>query len=501
MSSLIPAASVLLARISAPHEIYLVRRADSLRSFGGFFAFPGGKVEQEDAQLSIEGTITDVPRGSLVGAARELFEETGILLARTRDGGYLTSTPQIEEFRQQLLGGKLSFARLLTQLGLRIFAGDFTPLGTLTTPPFAPVRFETFFFLATLPSGQEPNVWAGELAEGLWLKPADMIEHWRQGRYLLSPPTMLMLEALAGHPLSAAAPRLANLWSSHAATPLPPLFFAPHVRSLPLRCHSLPPMTHTSAFLIGADPCYLIDPGTTYPEEQELLFHVLDQHLAAGGRLTAVVLTHHHPDHIGAVSAVVERYKVPVYAHVETAKLLEGEIAVQRTIADGEHLTLGRTPSGSGDWYLEAIHTPGHAPGHLAFYESYYRFLFAGDMVSTITSIVIAPPEGDLSTYLQSLERLRAYEMRLLLPSHGNVTSQGRRLIDDCIAHRLKREQQLLATLGKQHQNVEELTRQLYRGLPPEMLRFAHWQVLAGLRKLQSERRVAMDDHERWYVC
>lgn len=501
MSSLIPAASVLLARTSAPHELYLVRRADSLRSFGGFFAFPGGKVELEDAHVPVEGTVTGVPRGSLVGAVRELYEETGVLVARTVAGAFPASSPELEVPRRQLLGGTLPFARLLTQLGLRIHAADLTPLGTLTTPPFAPIRFETYFVQATLPPGQEPNVWTGELAEGIWLRPADMMDFWRQGRHLLSPPTMLMLEALAGHPLSAAAVRLAALWSAHAATPLPPLFFAPHVRSLPLRCHSLAPMTHTNAFLVGADPCYLIDPGTTYPDQLELLFTVLDRHLAEGGRLTAVVLTHHHPDHVGAAPAVAERYQLPVYAHAETAKILTGQVAVQRTIADRERLPLGRTPAGTEDWYLEAIHTPGHAPGHLAFFESHYRFLFAGDMVSTITSIVIAPPEGDLTTYLQSLDRLRGYDTRLLLPSHGNVTSQGRKLIDDCIAHRLKREEQLLTVLGQEHQNVEELTRQLYRGLPAEMLRFARWQVLAGLQKLQSEQRVAIDDQERWYVC
>src|SRR5207237_720111 len=83
-------------------------------------------------------------------------------------------------------------------------------------------------------------------------------------------------------------------------------------------------------------------------------------------------------------------------------------------------LALGACPDGGGPGHLEALHTPGHAPGHLAFYEPHYRLLFAGDMVSTLSSVVIAPPEGDLVVYLRSLERLRTLDCRLLLPGHGN---------------------------------------------------------------------------------
>jgi glyoxylase-like metal-dependent hydrolase (beta-lactamase superfamily II) len=141
-----------------------------------------------------------------------------------------------------------------------------------------------------------------------------------------------------------------------------------------------------------------------------VLFEAVDKYLTRGNRLAAVVLTHHHADHVGAATACAERYGVPVLAHPWTAEKLHGKVAVTCLVREGDHLPLGPAPDGDGTWHLEALHTPGHARGHLAFYEPHYRLLFAGDMVSTLTSVVIAPPEGDLTHYLESLQRMRSYD-------------------------------------------------------------------------------------------
>jgi len=176
--------------------------------------------------------------------------------------------------------------------------------------------------------------------------------------------------------------------------------------------------------------------------------------------------------------------------------LLAGKIGVQRAIHDGDRLDLGLAPDG-GRWHLEAIHTPGHASGHLAFYEPHYRLLFAGDMVSTLSSIVIAPPDGDLAVYLESLERLRKYDARLLLPSHGSPTVRSAEVLADTIAHRREREQQLLAALAAGPRRVADLARELYHGLPAPLVRFAEMQVSAGLEKLRLEGR-AHPSGELW---
>src|SRR5262249_34892572 len=162
----------------------------------------------------------------------------------------------------------------------------------------------------------------------------------------------------------------------------------------------------------------------------------------------AVVLTHQHPDHVGAAAACAQRYGVPVWAHPRTAAALAGKVEVTRFLHDGDRLELGERPDGGGRWHLEALHTPGHAAGHLAFYETHYRLLFAGDLVSTLSSVVIAPPEGDLAEYLASLARLLRFEMRLLLPGHGNASARPRQTVEEHLAHRGQREQQLLAALS-----------------------------------------------------
>jgi glyoxylase-like metal-dependent hydrolase (beta-lactamase superfamily II) len=270
---------------------------------------------------------------------------------------------------------------------------------------------------------------------------------------------------------------------------------------IPLPTHVLSPSGHTNAYFIGSGPFYLLDPGPTDPVEQGRLFALLDAHRDEGRPLTAVVLTHHHPDHIGAANVCAQRYRVPIWAHPWTASTLAGRVQVDRTIGEGDRLPLGRAPDDSGPWHLEALHTPGHAPGHLAFFEPHYRLLLVGDMVSTLSSIVIAPPDGDLTVYLDSLKRLLTYDCRLLLPAHGNVSAQPRQTLEAAITHRVKREEQLLAALQAGPRTIAELGPELYKGLPPNLMRFAHLQMLAGLKKLQSEGRaepVGNTDEQCW---
>ncbi len=110
-------------------------------------------------------------------------------------------------------------------------------------------------------------------------------------------------------------------------------------------------------------------------------------------------------------------------------------------------------------------------------------------MVSTLTSIVIAPPEGDLTVYLDSLRRLLALDCRLLLPAHGGPSSRPRQTLEEALAHRAKREAMLLAALSPAARTVPDLAVEMYKGLPPKLMRFAELQVLAGLQKLQREGR------------
>jgi glyoxylase-like metal-dependent hydrolase (beta-lactamase superfamily II)/8-oxo-dGTP pyrophosphatase MutT (NUDIX family) len=494
VSGITEAASVLLARGAGSAEVFAVRRAAALRFFGGFYALPGGKVHAEDVATAATHLLPAAERPDphdlrRVTAARELFEEAGVLIARQQDGTFPCSAPEWAGFRRDLLAGHVTFAELLQRLGLTLCREDFTFTGTLVTPPFTTIRFDTTFFVAHLPAGQEAEVWPGELDEGRWTTAAGLLEEWTRGTCLVSPPTVTLLEALCDQPVAEAPRRLAALLESLAAGAVPPIFWSPTVQMLPLQTVALPPTAYTNAYLIGSGPRYLIDPGPSAAGEQERLFAVLDAHQEAGRRLSAVVLTHHHPDHVGATAACARRYSVPVWAHPWTARKLAGTIGVSREVHEGDRLELGTAPDGRGSWHLEALHTPGHAPGHLAFYEPRYRLLLAGDLVSTLSSIVIAPPDGDLAVYLESLRRLQTLDCRLLLPGHGTASARPKETLAEAITHRLKREEQLLGALGPAPRAVAELMPELYPGLAAELKWLAELQVLAGLQKLQAEGR------------
>jgi glyoxylase-like metal-dependent hydrolase (beta-lactamase superfamily II)/8-oxo-dGTP pyrophosphatase MutT (NUDIX family) len=475
------AASVVLARGPGSAEVYVVRRAKGLRAFGGFVAFPGGKAAPADADL-----LPAQPRAAT--AVRELFEETGVLLARHPDDSFLPSSPQLQELRRDLVEDRLSFAEVLHRLDLSIRLNDLVPVGTLTTPPFAATRFDTAFFLADLPPQQQPEVWPGELEEGGWTTADRLLQEWIKGIALISPPTLLMLEAIRGRAVAEMPARLAPHFEALTDGEIPPIWYAPQVRLLPLRTIALAPSSHTNAYLIGNDPAYLLDPGPHDPEEQGRLFAVLDRLPAKS--LAAVVLSHHHPDHIGAAAACASRYSLPIWAHPLTACALVGKVQITRELHEGDRLELGTAPDGSGPWYLEALHTPGHAPGHLAFYEPHYQLLLVGDLVSTVSSIVIAPPEGDLSVYLASLRRIQGYPCRLLLPSHGSASAAPAVTLEEALAHRARREEQLIEALRDRPRTVAELGAELYHGLADNLMRFAVLQIQAGLQKLQREGRV-----------
>jgi ribonuclease/clavin/mitogillin len=501
-SLIIPAASVLLFRNPKAPELFMVRRSPELRFFGGFLAFPGGKVTSSDSEIPVKPSaprvgvsLTKVDR--VAAAARELFEEIGILLARRADGSFPGTSDELSALRRSLMSQQISFEQLLSQQNLSLHADDFEWMGSVVTPPFAPMRFDTAFYLSHLPPSQSAEIWPGELDQGFWATPAQVLETWNRGDCLVSPPTIAILQAIRDRAIAEVPGCLPKLFHFHSAGEIPTIYFAPEVRLIPLHTQALPPTSYTNAYLVGREKGYLIDPGCSDLAEQGRLFRFVDAFIREGGRLSAVVLTHHHIDHVAAAPACANRYNVPILAHLATAKLLDGQVRVSGFVEDGDRLELGTRPDGGGSWHLETIHTPGHASGHLAFYEPHYRLLFAGDMVSTVSSVVIAPPDGDLTVYLQSLQRLASLECRLLLPGHGSVSSCPQKTIEMCIAHRNQREEQLLASLASGPRSMDDLLPEVYKGVPEPTMKFAQLQLLAGLEKLEREGK-AVRDREQW---
>ncbi len=441
MSGFLPAASVILEDRG---RVFLVTRSMSLRFMPGMVAFPGGKVDEgEDAAAC---------------AARELFEETGVLLG--------DPVPDPAALRRAFLAGTGPVGVSGTAL---------LPAGRLITPPFNPVRFDTRFFVARLPGGQSAEVWPGELTGGGWYTPEEALAGWEAGTLPLSPPTMSILDLLRGTPPESWAGRLAAALDD-AENRHPPIWFGPGVRMIPCDCQGLPPTRYTNSFVVGTGPRWLLDPGPVDPAEQDLLLSQLE------GRFDGIILTHHHPDHVGAAERCRRELNAPLLAHRDAAARLP--FAVDRSIEEGDAFDLG------GGRVMRALLTPGHAPGHLVFHEPAHQLFFAADLVSPLSSVIIDPDDGDLAEYVASLERVRGLPMRLLLPAHGPPTMRGQHMIDQALKHRREREAQLLAAVAGGARPVAELAVEMYRGSPPEVLRLAERQIESGLIKLRREGRI-----------
>ena len=405
------AAIVLVRGDGSSLQVFWVRRSEAVGYMPGFDAFLGGKVAPEDREVEIEGAASEEDRVLRACAVREAFEEAGVLLALA-PGSAPSAPATLAEARRRLLAGGATFAALAREHGWRFRADALTFAGRWTTPPFASMRFDTSFFLARVPQGQEPEVVAGELASGEWIAPPEALERWRRGDATFAAPILYTLRALAAGE-EGLAERLARA-PLEAGQPVRRIELKWGIVLHPMKTRPLPPATHTNAYVVGERELALIDPGSGEPEELEPLFTLIESLRADGRTLRIVLLTHHHPDHAAGVEAVRARYGVPVAAHAETAR----HVRVDRTLADGDEIPLA---AGVGEWSLRALHTPGHTRGHLCFLHPRTRSLLTGDHIpGGAGTVIVDPPEGDMRAYVASLERLLGEPVESLFPGHGS---------------------------------------------------------------------------------
>lgn len=189
---------------------------------------------------------------------------------------------------------------------------------------------------------------------------------------------------------------------------------APHVESFSARTPTLPPATHTESYALGEREVLLVEPATPYDDEAREWLAWARGFESVGRRVVGVFATHHHPDHVGGAELFARELGAPLVAHAETARLCP-HLRVERTLDDGEVVTLeGPEPTA---W--RALHTPGHAPGHVCLVDERDGVAVVGDMVASVGTIVIDPYEGDMAEYLRQLERLASLSLRVALPAHG----------------------------------------------------------------------------------
>ena len=479
------AAAIILLRDKSDPQVFWVKRSEKLKFMPGFHAFPGGQIDEGDLEVPILHCDDEESRLMRVAAVREFFEETGVLLAR--GAGDLPSA-RLQAKRQAMANQSQSFKQILEEDGL-VLDGTLLPAaGRWVTPPMAPRRFDTCFFLAWLDDRQEPEIETGELAEGEWIDPVEAFSRWKRGEVLMASPTLHILRTLAENkdkaesfPAALTANPEANRGTIYRIEFKPGMFF------FPVRTPTLPPATHTNCYIVGGREVIVIDPASPYEEEQRELDTLIDSLIAEGRRVREIVLTHHHPDHVGGVNHLARRLGVGVAAHRLTAERLRGDVEVTRFVEDQELFEFDADPA----LRLRALHTPGHTQGHLCFYEENLGYVITGDLVVGVGTVVIDPPEGNMKQYFDSLHRLLALpKLTSLFGAHGPAIANARGKIEEYITHRTMREDKILAALQSGAGTLDEIVPAAYTDVSPALHGLARRSTIAHLDKLVEEGRV-----------
>lgn len=243
-----------------------------------------------------------------------------------------------------------------------------------------------------------------------------------------------------------------------------------------LPAHNPGPITgsgNNTWLLDGREPA-LVDAGVGKPA------HVAAVAEALGGRpLTRVLITHGHTDHAAGVPALKARWPELIVCRFAT----DGHDEALR-IVDGQDVR-------AGDTSLRVVHTPGHAPDHVCFWNPVTRDLFAGDMLVKGSTVMIpAGRGGNLAHYLTSLERLSSLGAARVYPGHGVVIDDPNVLIAQYVAHRHQREEEVLACLASGITTVDGIVAEIYGELPPAIHTPAVLTIEAHLEKLRGEGRV-----------
>jgi glyoxylase-like metal-dependent hydrolase (beta-lactamase superfamily II) len=265
-----------------------------------------------------------------------------------------------------------------------------------------------------------------------------------------------------------------------------PRELAPGVRRLV--ANNPGPFTYkgTNTYLLGSGAeIALIDPGPA----DEAHFAAIEK-AAGNSRITHVLITHTHRDHVDGLEHLVSATGAKTYGFGRTARMrgskrtspsgsefVDQDFRPDVALKDGERLEVP-------GFTLTALHTPGHAPDHLCFALEGTRILISGDHVMGWNTSVVAPPEGNMSDYMSSLERLLDRDDELYFPGHGGRVFQPQRLVKAYVLHRRMREQAILDCIREGKSTITEIVAIVYRGLDPRLANAAALSVAAHVEHL-----------------
>ncbi|MEM7620690.1 MAG: MBL fold metallo-hydrolase [Pseudomonadota bacterium] len=271
---------------------------------------------------------------------------------------------------------------------------------------------------------------------------------------------------------------------------------APNVRRLVARNPSPFTFKGTNTYVVGHGDVALIDPGPDLVSHRDALFAGLK-----GETITHIFLTHTHIDHSAGMSALQDLTgAITLGFHEKNIRqtsdlndqskqpngkdFIDHAFVPSHVLEDGEHVQ-------GTSWRLEALHTPGHAPDHLCYSLVDGNVLFSGDQVMAWNTSVVAPPEGRMSDYIQSLEKLLERKEETFFPGHGGRITTPRRIVKAYIMHRMMREASVLEAVKNGHTTITDITSVVYGNVEPHLHTACQLSAQAHLEYLMERNKVS----------
>ncbi|MBK0394381.1 MBL fold metallo-hydrolase [Ramlibacter algicola] len=522
-----PAATVLLLRDTPQGpEVLMTRRSPTASFAPGAYVFPGGGIDALDADshaiASRRPTQDDLRLTQAIAAIRESFEELGVLLARHADGRYADAADIAALDRHG------PFAAQCKARGLTLAADQVFVLAHWITDRDLPRRFDVPFLVARMPEDQEPVADEAEQFEPLWIRPATALERYKARDFFMIFPTIRTLERLqkfasvdavlracaTEQPLWTSCPRAGTLagkearymeddapfgelaltcpdgqivhaldWQSEQPVPL-------LKNVMRLTCGNPSVMTGpgTNTYIVGepATGYLVIDPG---PDDCAHLQRIVD---ATGGDIRLIACTHSHPDHSPGARPLQQlcATRPPIWGLSSgPASRADSRFTPDHELPDGHVL---RLEAGGGVTHsLQAIHTPGHASNHACLVLLEDGLLFSGDHVLNGSTTIVSPPDGEMTAYLDSLDRLsRAcdeHRIEFILPAHGHVLGFAKQAIAKLKAHRLQREAKVIAAMkSRPGGSTRDWVPLAYDDVPPAIWPIAERSLQAHVDRIRA---------------
>ncbi|MCW8906704.1 MAG: MBL fold metallo-hydrolase [Sedimenticola sp.] len=427
-------------------DVFVIRRQDYLRAFPGYYAFPGGKVDDEDADHHFSHQLVSGFRPERIRALiRELEEELDYDLQRAIEQGEVKSIEL---------------------------------MGVAITPPFERVRFHAHYYKIELNSKPAFTPHSDEIAWSDWLHRETLLEHYRTGQALMVVPVMQTAHAFVKDMATRRIDPLNLVYDEDRE--LAYLEMICGLGYIPVPSNTLPPAEYTYALVLGdeGEPRYLVDPAPESDEVMEKLFNTLERYPVDG-----ILITHHHRDHHERAPEIARRLGLPVRCSRNT------ESNLLRTHGPDylEGLSLEYVEEGTRltRWLGREVHCyelPGHDNGMIGLAPEDMAWFFVADLVQPLATVVIPEPEGDMQAYFDTLQRIIDLRPKAIVSSHG-IPIGGTHLLEQTLEHRREREAQI-STLLEEGDDLDQIVGKLYRGIPDKLVPLARQNVRQHLRKL-----------------